>query len=162
MPRLRCLEENGDAVEFALGIHQIHALVGDLEAAIVAAQPVLDQRAVEALLFAAELDELKGRVDRDLTGLFLGYHHVAHLMHGAGEGLPGVRARVARLLHSQLEQRAVVVDDRAGLERVFLISLQGNPVRRVVGEELEPGLELLGIQQSGLVVEKLFNAHWDL
>jgi hypothetical protein len=91
-----------------------------------------------------------------------GNHHIADLVDGAGERLPGVRARVARLLHPQLEQRAVVVDDRAGLERVFLISFQGDPVRRVVGEELEPGLELLGVQQSGLVVEKLFDTHWDM
>jgi glutamyl-tRNA synthetase len=83
----------------------------------------------------------------------------AYYAYETKDELEKMRARMARLLHAQFEQRAVIVDDRAGLERVLLISFQWNPVRRVVGEKLEPSLELLRIEQAGFMVEKLLNVH---
>src|SRR3954468_22286165 len=44
------LEEDRDAIELTFGVHQVHPLVGDGECIAVLAQPVLDERAVDALL----------------------------------------------------------------------------------------------------------------
>ena len=104
----------------------------DAEAVAHAAQAVLDQRAVEPLLFVAELDELQGRVHDRLAIRFGRDHDVGHLVHRASERLARVRARMTRLLYAQLEQRAIVVDEQARLERVFLMALERQPVGRVV------------------------------
>src|SRR5678809_777683 len=39
---LRALEEDRDAIQLALGVHQVHALVRDLERIALFPQPVLD------------------------------------------------------------------------------------------------------------------------
>jgi len=89
-------------------------------------------------------------------------------MDGARERLPGMRARMARLLHAQLEKRAVVADDRARLERVLLVALERQPVGGVVGEEIEPRLELAGVEQPCFVkqellqLQKLLDVHCDM
>src|SRR3954471_472313 len=49
------LEEDRDAIELAFGIHQVDPLAGDLECIALPAQPVLDERAVDALFLVAEL-----------------------------------------------------------------------------------------------------------
>src|SRR5688572_25400833 len=152
------LKQDGDAVHLALRIHQVHALVRDAETVARAAQAVLDQRPVQALLLVAKLDHLESRSDFDFISRIFS-DHVSHLMYGACEGQTGVRARMARLLHAQLEQRAVVVDDRAGLERILLLALERHPVGGVLGEELEPGLELLRVEEARLVIQKLLGVH---
>src|SRR3954462_14172913 len=50
------LEEDRDAIDLAFGIHKVHALVRDRECIPVPAQPVLHERAVEALFLVAEFD----------------------------------------------------------------------------------------------------------
>src|SRR4051812_36215592 len=99
------LEEDGDAIELTFGVHQIHALVRDLECIALLAQPVLDQRAVDALFLVAELDHRERGADPQLGGGFAQDGNIANLMHGARERLPRVRARMADLLHAQLEER---------------------------------------------------------
>src|SRR5213082_518020 len=106
------LEEDGDAIEFTFGIHEIHALVRDAECSAVRPQPVLHQRAIEALFLVAELDHRERRADAQLAVWAAELHHVADLVHGARERLARMRARMAELLYAQLEERAVVVDDR--------------------------------------------------
>src|SRR6185503_10849143 len=49
------LEEDRDAIQLAFGVHQVDALVRDLECIALPAQPVLDPRAVQALSLVAEL-----------------------------------------------------------------------------------------------------------
>ena len=80
-------------------------------------------------------------------------------MDGARKGQPRVSARVARLLHAQLEQRAVVVNERAGLDRILLAVLERQPVGRVRREQLEPGLVLLRVEQARFVIEELLDVH---
>src|SRR5262249_45659332 len=80
-------------------------------------------------------------------------------MHRSRERLAGMRARVARLPDAQLEERAVVVDDGGRLERVLLVLLQGNPIGRIVGEELQPLLVALGVEEPGLVIQELLRTH---
>ena len=120
---------------------------------------LLDQRAVEPLLLVAELHQLESRGDLHLARSLFG-HDVADLVHRPRERLARMRARMARLLHAQLEQGAVVVDDRGGLERLALVLFQRNPVGGVVGEELEPRLELLRVEQPRLVIQELLRAHF--
>src|SRR3954468_17436305 len=131
------LEEDGDAIDLAFGVHEVHALMGDLECIALPAQPVLDQRAVDALFLVAELDHRQGRRYAQLLAMAQ-YRHIADLMHRARQRLPRMRARMADLLDPQLEQRAVVVDDRRGLERILLIALERHPVGCVRGKKLEP------------------------
>src|SRR5437763_11243173 len=106
------LEEDGDAIEFTFGIHEIHALVRDAECSALRPQAVLDQRAIEALFLVAELHHRERRADAQLAACAVELHHVADLVHGARERLARMRARMAELLNAQLEKRAVVVDDR--------------------------------------------------
>src|SRR5439155_22338828 len=54
------LEEDGDAIELTFRVHQIHALVGDLECIALPAQPMLDQRGVNVLFLVAELHHRQG------------------------------------------------------------------------------------------------------
>src|SRR5437016_2386402 len=105
------LEEDGDAINFTFGVDQIDALVRDLECIAALAQPVLDQRAIEALFLMAEFHHRHRRADAQLAVRLAERHHVADLVHGAGERQPRVRAGMTDLFHPQLEQRAVVVDD---------------------------------------------------
>ena len=72
-----------------------------------------------------------------------------------------MRARMAQLLYAQLEQRAVVVDDRRGLVRVFLALLERHPVGRIVGEEREPVLVALRVEEPRFVIEELLRRHYD-
>src|SRR3954466_952077 len=51
------LEEDRDAIELAFRVHQVHALMGDLECIALPAQPMLDQRAIDALFLVAELHD---------------------------------------------------------------------------------------------------------
>src|SRR5437868_6673000 len=48
------LEEDRDAIELAFGIHEVHALVRDLECIALSAQPMVDQRAIDALFLVSE------------------------------------------------------------------------------------------------------------
>ena len=115
----------------------------------------LVQQDVELLPLSVEdvrVDELQGRVHDRLAIRFGRDHDVGHLVHRASERLPRVRARMTRLLYAQLEQRAIVVDERARLERVLLVALERQPVGRVVGKEIEPGLELPGVEETRLVI----------
>src|SRR2546421_12113627 len=50
------LEEDGDAIEFTLGIDEVDALVRDAECTALPAQAMLYERAVHALFLVAELD----------------------------------------------------------------------------------------------------------
>src|SRR3954462_7899859 len=153
------LEEDRDAIELAFGIHQVNALVRDLECIAAASQPVLDESAIDALLLVAELDQSQRGCDAQLSTRLRGGDHVADLMHGPRQRLARMRARMAQLLHAQLEQRAVVVDDRRGLERVLLSVLERHPVGRILREEREPFLVALLVQQPGLVIEELLRRH---
>src|SRR5258706_9829958 len=101
------LEEDADAFELTVRVYKIDALARDAVRVTFAPQLVLDQPGPESLLFVAEFDHRQRRLDDEIVD-----HHVAHLMNRARERRPGVRARVAVLLDAQLEQRAVVVDER--------------------------------------------------
>src|SRR3954470_5873622 len=50
------LEEDRDAIDFTFRIDEVHALVGDGECIAVLPQPMLHQRAMDALFLVAELD----------------------------------------------------------------------------------------------------------
>src|SRR6266850_2939719 len=158
------LEEDGDAIELTFGVHQVHALVRDLECIAclfipIGPQPVLDQRAVEPLFLVAELHYRERRRHAQLGRGFAQDGNIAHLMHGARQRLTRVRARMPDLLHAQLEERAVVVDDRRGLVRILLAVLERHPVGRVLREELEPLLVALRVQQPCLVIQELLRRH---
>src|SRR4051812_19901500 len=153
------LEEDGDAIEFTFRIHQVDALARDAECSGVRAQPMLDQRAVDALFLVAKFHHRKRRADVELAVGFAKLHHVSHLVHGARDGLACVCARMPDLLHAQLEERAVVVDDRRRLVRVLLSVLERHPVRRIFREELEPLLVLLRVEQPRLVIQELLRRH---
>src|SRR5678816_3165756 len=73
---LRALEEDRDAIQLAFGVHQVHALVRDLEAIALAAQAVLHQRGIRPLLFVAELDHDQ----RGIHGVAV-HRDVPHLVH---------------------------------------------------------------------------------
>src|SRR5437588_5109681 len=65
------LEEDGNAIELTFGVHQVDALVRDLECVCLAAQPVLDQRGVDALFLVAELDQGQRRRHAQLARGFI-------------------------------------------------------------------------------------------
>src|SRR5438067_7553925 len=134
------LEEDGDAIEFAFGIHEIHPLVRDAECIALRPQPMLDQRPIQPLFLVAEFNYGERRADAQLAVRPSELHDVGRLVHRARERLARMRARMAQLLYAQLEQRAVVVDDRRGLVRVLLPLLERHPVGRIVGEQREPVL----------------------
>src|SRR5438477_904303 len=153
------LEEDGDAINFTFGVDQVDALVRDLECIALAAQPVFHEGAIQALFLVAEFDHRHRRADAQLAVRLAERHHVADLVDGAGERQPRVRARVADLLYPQLEQRAVVVDDRGSLVRILLLALERHPVRRILAEEREPLLVALRVQQPRLVIQELLRRH---
>src|SRR5947207_6603424 len=75
------LEEDRDAIELAFGIHQIDTLVRDLECSALPAQPVLDQRAIDALFLVAELHHREGRCHANFGGRVAQDRDVADVMH---------------------------------------------------------------------------------
>src|SRR2546425_6986186 len=95
------LEEDGDAIELTFGVHQVDALVRDLECIALAPEAVLDQRALEPLFLVAELHQRERRADTQLAVRFAKRHDVANLVHGARKRQAGVRARVPDLLDAQ-------------------------------------------------------------
>ena len=133
--------------------------MGDAQAGARAAQVMLDECAPEALALGPEFDQRQRGSDQQFRFIFFQDENIAHLVHGARQRQTRVRPGVARLLHAQPEERAVVVDDRAGFEGVLLLALERHPVGRVVGEQLQPGLVLLRVEKARLVVEKLLNVH---
>src|SRR5438093_6032059 len=155
------LEEDGDAIEFSFGIHEIDALVRDPKCIPARAQPVLDQRPIQPLFLVAEFNHRERRADAQLAVRPSELHDVGHLVHGAREWLARMRARMAQLLYAQLEQRTVVVDDRRGLVRVFLALLERHPVGRIVGEQREPVLVALRVEKPRFVIEELLGRHYD-
>src|SRR5678809_1467323 len=87
---LRALEEDRDAIQLAFGVHQVHALVRDLEAIALAHELVLDERAVDALFLVAELQHYQVRIDlQSIDG------NIAHLMNRPRQWLPRMSARVS-------------------------------------------------------------------
>ena len=133
--------------------------MGDAQAGRRAAQAMLDERAPDPLALGSEFDQRQRGGDQQFRFIFLQDENIAHLVHGARQGQARVGTGVARLLHAQPEERAVVVDDRACFEGVLLLALERHPVGRVVGEQLQPSLVLLCVEQARLVVEKLLNVH---
>src|SRR2546423_6560991 len=105
------LEEDGDAIEFTFRIHEIDALARDAKRIAMRTQAVLDQRAVEALLLVAKFHHRQARADLQLAVGLAEPHDISHLVHCARKRLSRVRPRMPHLLHAQLEQRAVVMDD---------------------------------------------------
>src|SRR5436853_1179489 len=101
------LEEDGDAIEFTFRIHKIDALARDAKHISMRAEPMLDQRAVDALLLIAKFQHRERRADVELAVCFAEPHHVSHLVYGARNGLARVRPRMSDLPHAQLEQRAI-------------------------------------------------------
>src|SRR4051812_11695086 len=81
------LEEDRDAIDLAFGVHEVHALMGDLECIALPTEPVLNQRAVDALFLVAELDHRQGRRYAQFLAMAQ-YRHIADLMHRARERLP--------------------------------------------------------------------------
>src|SRR5438270_4018235 len=77
------LEEDGDAIELTFGVHQVDALVRDLECIALAPEAVLDQRAVEPLFLVAELHQRERRADAQLAIRLTELHDIADLVHGA-------------------------------------------------------------------------------
>src|SRR4051812_15379573 len=60
------LEEDGDAIELAFGVHEVHALMGDAKCIpcfyiLMGPEAVLDLGAVDALFLVAELDQRERR-----------------------------------------------------------------------------------------------------
>src|SRR2546425_1321781 len=94
------LEEDGDAIELTFRVHQVDALVRDLECIARAPQAVLDQRAVEPLFLGAELDQGERRPDAQLVVGLAELHHVANLVHGARQRQARASTRVADLLYA--------------------------------------------------------------
>src|SRR5437763_3373316 len=153
------LEEDGDAIEFTFRIHEIDALARDAKRVPMRPQPVLDQRAVDALLVVSKFDHREGRADLQLAVGLAEPHHVSYLVHSARERLARVRPRMPDLLHAQLEERAVIVNDRRGLVRVLLPVLERQPVAGVLGKELQPFLVAVQVQQPRLVIQELLRRH---
>src|SRR5438067_8732900 len=114
------LEDDGDAIELTFAIDEIDALVRDAKSIAALAQPMLDQRAIVALSLVAELEHLERGGDMHFAVRLAEHHDVRHLMQRARGRHARVGARVAHLLHAQLEQRAIVVDDGRSLVRVLL------------------------------------------
>src|SRR5262245_52576470 len=69
-----------------------------------------------------------------------------------------MRARMARLLDAQLEERLVVVDDRTRVLGIALALFEREPISRVVGKQLEPVLVALRVEEPGFVVQELLDA----
>src|SRR3989440_19079 len=128
------LKEDGDAIELTFGIHEVDALVRDAECSAAFAQPVLDQRAVDALLLVAELDQRQRGGHAQLGRCLAHDANIADLVHGARERQARVRPWVPQLLDPQLEKCPVVVDDRRSLVRILLPLLKRHPVGGIVGE----------------------------
>src|SRR5258708_21091249 len=105
------LEEDGDAIDLAFGIHQIDTLMRDAECIALAAQAMLDQRGVDALFLVAELHHGERGCHAHFRGGVAQDRNVADLVHRACEWQPRMRAWMADLLYAQLEERAVIVDD---------------------------------------------------
>ena len=147
-------KQTHDAVQLRFRIHEVDPLGGDPQPSGGTTQPMLDERTPHPLALATVFDKNERRVDADVVRA--GFHDldVADLVHGARSGRPRVGAWMLELTHADLEQPPVVVDDRRGGQRVGLIGLQRNPVRRVVGEELEPLMEPAVVEQPGLAIEK--------
>src|SRR5262245_1000 len=109
------LEEDREAFELTFRVYKIDALARDAEGVSIANQAMLDQPGPQPLFLIPEFhNRERGGHEKVL------HDDVADLVHGAWQWRPRVGARMAELLHPQLEQRAVVVDQRGGLLRVLL------------------------------------------
>src|SRR5436190_9179085 len=82
---LRALEEDRDAIELAFRVHQVDSLAHDAECIALAAQPVLDESAMDALFLVAELHHHQVGVHRQPVAL---HSDVAYLVHRASQRQP--------------------------------------------------------------------------
>src|SRR6185503_15962476 len=148
------LEEDGEAFDFTFGVYKIDALASDAKRVAVSLEEVLDEAGPHTLLFLSKLHHRQRRAHHEIAD-----HDVADLVHGARQRRARVRAGMAHLPDAQLEQRAVVVDQRRGLLRILLALLERHPVGRVPGEEREPVLVALRIEEVRLVIQELLRRH---
>src|SRR3954465_12857090 len=153
------LEEDGDAIEFTFRIDKVDTLSRDTECIPLRPQPMLDQRAVQALLLVSKFDHGQRRADLQLAIRLPQLHDVPHLVHGAREWLSRMRARGPDLLHAQLEERPGLGEGRRCLVRILLPLLERQPVGGIVGKEGEPIVVLLRVEQPRLVIEELLRRH---
>src|SRR5262245_14829055 len=148
------LEEDREAFELTFRVYKIDALARDAEGVAVSLQSMFDKAGPDALLLIAKLDDDQRGLNDQVP-----YYDVTDLVDRARQRRPRVRARMAELLDPQLEQRAVVVDQRGSLARVLLPLLERHPVGRVLGEQREPLLVLLGIEEARFMMEELLRRH---
>src|SRR5512138_432706 len=125
------LEEDGDAIELTFRVDEVYPLMCDPECIVLRTQAVLDQRAVDALFLVSKFDHREGGGHAQLRSRLIQNENVSYLVNRARHRLARVRARMADLLHAQLEQRAVVVDDGRRLDAVLLVALERYPVDRI-------------------------------
>src|SRR5258706_9683571 len=95
------LEEDGDAIELAFGVHQVHALVGDLECIPLWTKAVLHESAIDALFLVSKFGQGEGGGNTHLIPRFFQRHDVRNLMNRPGNRIARVRARMPNLLHPQ-------------------------------------------------------------
>src|SRR5688572_8344672 len=101
------LEEDGETFELTFRVYKIDALGSDAEAVSFAAQAMLHQSGPQPLLVVAKLDDRERGAYREIVD-----DDVPHLVDGARQRRARVGARMTHLLHAQLEQGAVVIDER--------------------------------------------------
>src|SRR4029453_2324470 len=150
-------EDADDAIQLGFGVDQVDPLGGDPEAVVRPAQAVLDQSAPDTLALVTILEQDERRGHAQLVALGLQHVDIGDLVHRTRSRRPGVGSRVLELADADLEQPAIVVDDRRRGQRVRLARLKRNPVRRVIGEEAEPLVEPPVIEQPRLVVQELLD-----
>src|SRR5215813_3933630 len=118
---------------------------------------MLDDGAPYALALAAVLDENERRAHARVSTVDLQDPDVSDLVHGARSRDARVGSRVLELADARFHESPVVVDDRGGRQRIGLIRLERNPVRRVVGVEREPLVEPTTVEQRGFMEEKMLD-----
>ena len=97
------------------------------------------------------------RTVQDFAGLS-SMRDVADHAAGARARLLRIHARAGEAPHAGLEQAAVVIDQRNGLDRIGLIGLARHPVPGFRREQREPVVELAVVEQARLMQQELLAA----
>src|SRR5690606_12895524 len=147
-----------DIAERRVAIEQIHPFQTDLQSVVLAHQGVGIPTHIDILVVATRFRVVEGATHGVFAFLLVHAFHSGLLeqMMAAALGLLGESATACQTLHTDTQQELVLVHQGRMQTGVLLIVHQRHPVVAILGEQVEPLLVALFIQQAGFRIHKIY------